>query len=69
MGIPQVPRLSETIRGVRNIAAATGINHEVVRAALRDGSLPKLQTGRTTIVLVDDVNRWLESLRDDKAAS
>lgn len=60
-----------TIRGIPAIAAycGPGISHHTVRAAVRDGSLPKLLgTGRDTVVLTDDVDAWLLSLRSRSVA-
>lgn len=53
-----------TIRGIHHIARFTGVSHHKVRAAVRDGSLPKLaNTGRDTIVLREDAEAWVRSLR------
>lgn len=56
----------KTLRGIPAIAAycGPGISHHTVRAAARAGTLPKLAgTGRDTVVLTDDVDEWLLSLR------
>lgn len=54
-----------TLRGIPAIAAycGPGISHHTVRAAVRSGALPTLGIGRDTVVLTDDVDGWLLSLR------
>lgn len=58
---PQQPR---TLRGYRRIAAYAGLSNRQVCEALDSGALPRLVgTGRYIVVLRDDVDAWVESLR------
>jgi hypothetical protein len=68
---PSITR-HRTIAGLQAIAdfCGPGISIHRVRDAVNDGSLPKLaNTGRTTVVLTEDVEGWLRSLRTVQAAS
>jgi excisionase family DNA binding protein len=70
MATPHTPQLPLTIRGMRAIAAYAGIGEDTVRAAIHTGALPKLAgTGRDTVVLREDVQAWVRSLRTTEAAS
>lgn len=68
MSVHQVPELPATIRGVRNIAKWAGVSHHTVRAAVHDGSLPRLAgTGSDTVCLREDVTAWVRTLRVTEA--
>ena len=47
---------------VSEACAAARIGRTVLYELIRDGKLPARKCGRRTIVLADDLRRWIESL-------
>lgn len=47
---------------ISETCAVSGLGRTSVYEAIRDGSLPARKRGRRTIVLTDDLRRYLETL-------
>jgi excisionase family DNA binding protein len=46
----------------RQSGVIAGTGHDVIYEAIREGKLPARKLGRRTIIMRDDLQRWLTSL-------
>lgn len=47
---------------IAEACAATRVGRTVLYELIRDGKLPARKCGRRTVILADDLRRWIESL-------
>jgi excisionase family DNA binding protein len=61
--IPKTESISPRGLRVAEVSSYTGATVCAVRAAIRDGALPALLLGKRHVVLREDADAWLSSLR------
>lgn len=51
---------------ISEVVQSSGVGRTKIYEAIRSGGLRAVKNGRTTLILADDIDRWLKSLPEHK---